>query len=472
MPMDTTAPHRTSATRRAARSSHRHPWLVRAHRAALIIFTTLVLFASSVSAQSAPEPPWATGDSRPRDLQIELLTFSPGDVIPSWFGHTAIAVVDRRHNIRRIYNYGMFNFDDEMLVNFTMGRLTFWVGEASYPGTLQMYKRLDRDVRIQVLDLPPEARMEVARKLAENIKPENRDYLYDHYYDNCSTRIRDLIDESIDGQLEEKTAAEQGSATLREHTRRHAYPNPVVDFLMTFGLNASVDEEITPWEEMFLPRELERNVDEMVYVDEDGRERPLVARKIVFYESDRRETPADPPLLWPWLLVLGGFAGGGALLLARWRSAHPEARGPRIAYGAYTAFFGAVLGGLGCVLAFLWVATDHVVAWRNWNLLLVHPLTAIIAPLGVFYALDRRWAARALRVLWLVHGAATLLALAIYFLPLVRQDTSVPLALFAPISLGFAAASWLLYRRAPALEEGTSDDDQARADDKTNEVES
>ena len=77
--------------------------------------------------------PWADGRSAPEDLEVSLVTFGPGDDIPSWFGHSALVVEDRRRGEARLYNYGMFDFDK--FARFALGRLEFWVGEASVGGT-------------------------------------------------------------------------------------------------------------------------------------------------------------------------------------------------------------------------------------------------------------------------------------------------------------------------------------------------
>src|SRR5688572_25748546 len=98
-------------------------------------------------ASIASPPPWATGESRGEDLTLSLVTFGRGDEVISWFGHGAIAVEDKGRKHGRLYNYGMFSFDDKMLFKFAMGRLEFWVGEASIAQTYQYYREDNRDVR-------------------------------------------------------------------------------------------------------------------------------------------------------------------------------------------------------------------------------------------------------------------------------------------------------------------------------------
>src|SRR5690606_3617895 len=122
---------------------------------------------------------------------------------------------------------------------------------------LRFYQRLNRDVDILVLNLSPEARKRMARHLADNVLPENRSYLYDHYRDNCSTRLRDAVDVGTGGRLRELLSA-PGRMTLREHTRRYTAVNPAMSFLLDLAMNDTIDQPLTRWDEAFLPDELER----------------------------------------------------------------------------------------------------------------------------------------------------------------------------------------------------------------------
>ncbi|MBM4378884.1 MAG: DUF4105 domain-containing protein, partial [Deltaproteobacteria bacterium] len=107
--------------------------------AAALCVLCLALPASARAA--VPLAPWADGRSAPEDLQVSLATFGPGDDVPSWFGHTALVVEDRRLKEERLYNYGMFDFDK--FARFALGRLEFWVGEAPVGPTFRMYAALD-----------------------------------------------------------------------------------------------------------------------------------------------------------------------------------------------------------------------------------------------------------------------------------------------------------------------------------------
>lgn len=395
-------------------------------------------------AHATPLPPWGTGESQGEDLSISLITFGPGDDVPSWFGHAALVVEDRRLRQGRLYNYGMFSFDERMLARYAMGRLEFWVGEASVGRTLDFYRSLNRSVRVQELALTPAQRVELARLLAQNVLPENRGYLYHHYNDNCSTRPRDMVDRVLGGSFR---AANQEPArmTLREHTRRYTAVNAGMSLLLDFLMNDEIDRPIARWEEAFLPEELERQV----------AAHSLAAQSWVYSEAQGRPaTPEQPPAYGPWLLGLGLLLGGGALGLAAWE----RRRGSRLArvlLGLECTAVGLGVGLPGTVLLLMWALTDHTVTYRNENLLLANPLTLLLAPLGVMLVFGSRRGRRWLGRLGLVLAGMAVLGLLLKALPPFNQDNWRLIALLLPVLVGMAGALRLVQAREPTAEGST-----------------
>jgi len=247
--------------------------------------TTIIL---SIFAFLAPllaaDIPWADGRSKAEDLRIKLVTFGPGDDIPSWWGHVGLLVEDLHYRRARIYNFGLFSFEDGMLFKFAMGRLIFAAGDFSVPGYLEWYRRQNRDVRIVRLDLPAEKRLWLAQKLVYYVRPENRRYLYHHYDENCATRLRDLLDEAVDGALY-RQADVPARMTLRGHTRRYVGHNAFMEMLLMYLMNDSIDKPIKEWQEMFLPDELERQVLRLTYQTADGKEHRLAENQLIFFTA-------------------------------------------------------------------------------------------------------------------------------------------------------------------------------------------
>ncbi len=427
--------------------------------AMLALVLALLLPASSVSAAT---PPWGQGMSRGEDLEITLVTFSPGDEVPSWFGHSAIGVRDNRLKRELIYNYGTFAFTDALVPQFLMGRLEFWVSAGSYKGTLRAYASRDRDVRIAVLDIPPESRLEIAEFLVENVKPENRVYLYHHYYDNCSTRLRDIIDEATGGQLSKAAKGTPSAMTLRGHTRRHATWR-ILEFGMSYLMGPEIDKDISVWETMFLPGELEKFARDFTYTNAAGEEVPIFAKEVVYYKAkNRAATPEGPQLLAPWLFLIGALFGGLAYLLrVRWNAAPAGSRSRRVLFGLYHAAMGVGVGGAGTIVALMWAFTNHTVVYGNHNVSLTSPVALAAVPLGLAFAFGKTGAGKWLERIWQACVAIAALGL-IAKLILPTHDNLLTYSIMAPtlagalasvLGLGAAVASG---ERAP----GSAPDDE------------
>ncbi|MCY1079751.1 Lnb N-terminal periplasmic domain-containing protein [Archangium lansingense] len=408
-----------------------------------------LLLLAATPARAQEMPPWGTGESRGEDLTIYLATFGPGDDVASWFGHGSLVVEDREHKQSRLYNYGMFSFDSTMLARYAMGRLEFWVDDAGPGGTFRFYRSLNRDVRLQELNLTPAQKVEMGKLLAVNVLPENRHYLYHHYNDNCVTRLRDAIDKVLGGKFHQAMSG-PGRMTLRDHTRRYSDVGPAMGLLLDFLMNDEIDKPVTRWQEAFLPDELERQVAEMQVVGEDGQSRPLVAKTLDIYAAQGRPvTPAEPPKYAPVLLLLGLALGGGAVGLGLWSRRRSGARAPRILLGLQNLLVGLVFGIPGLALFIMWLFTDHTVTYRNENLFLANPLTVLAVPLGIQLMRGSPRAVERLRRLWRVLAALGVLGLMLKLLPMFDQDNWRLIALLLPLSMGLEGACTLA--RAPAL---------------------
>ncbi|HLT30813.1 MAG TPA: DUF4105 domain-containing protein [Myxococcaceae bacterium] len=412
------------------------------------LFLLVTLGAGSAqAARELPAPSWASDEVQGEQLQVFYTRFGPGDDVPSWWGHAALGVQDLSTGQARLYNYGNFAFDQQMLARYAMGRLEFWVADASVNAYLRFYQRLNRDVDILVLNLSPEARKRMARHLADNVLPENRSYLYDHYRDNCSTRLRDAVDVGTGGRLRELLSA-PGRMTLREHTRRYTAVNPAMSFLLDLAMNDTIDQPLTRWDEAFLPDELERGMRELMVEDADGRRVPLVASTQTVHAAEGRSaTPEVPPNHIPWLLLLGVLYGALPLAWAFWWQR--GARAGRILLGAQTLVTGLVFGVVGLLLTLMWAFTDHVVVYRNENLSLVHPLWLATVWLGASLMRGRN-PHTARRLLWLggLFVGVALLWVLLKVLPGFDQNNWNVLALLLPIVVGHGAA-WARVALAP-----------------------
>lgn len=407
-----------------------------------------VLLLALASVNGAP--PWLTGESDPADLTVSLVTFSPGDTIPEWWGHTSFVVTDNKLKHQRLYNFGMFGpreggTNEDFIKDFIKGRLIFWVDDESVPWTFSLYRRLDRDVRVQDLDLDPPEALEIARRLATNILPENRYYRYHHYLDNCSTRPRDIIDAAIGGQLKAATA-DASKFTYRSQALRYSRVNPPFSIVLDFLQGPMIDQPMSRQGDAYLPDELEKQLAALQVKHADGSVRPMVKRSWNFFMSSRPKPPEVPPNFLLGEVLVGLLLGGVALALAFW--SRNGKRLSRVVFGLYQLLIGLVLGIFGAALGFLMAATDHDVTYGNENILQASPLSLGIIALAVMATWGSKRAEKWNRTWWALLAGLSLIGLVIS--PFTLQDNANVLALCVPVHLAFAAAWWRVKRVSAA----------------------
>jgi hypothetical protein len=336
-----------------------------------------------------------------------------------------------------------------MLMKYLRGQLEFWVAATPVDATFRLYRAENRSIRVSELNLSPSQRRSLAERLAFHALPENRTYLYDHYSNNCSTKLRDLLDSTLGGQLHRQFAG-PARLSLRGHTRRYTQQDPIVHMALLLWMNDSMERPLRSYEEAFLPDELERLVAEATIEDPTGRSVPLLKRSFSVFDAIRPPVPKNPSRAWPGLLVVGGLGGVSALLLALLM--RKGQRWARVLLGLHHAAIGLLVGILGSVAFFGLFTAWEVTKW-NENLFLASPLTLLGFPLGLALATGSPSAQRWLGRVWLLLGASTLLYIVLKALPSFDQDTHLPLALLGPLNVGCALAHLLLGRRT----QGASD---------------
>jgi len=363
------------------------------------------------------------------DMTISVLTMGPGDPTFSKFGHDAI-VVSEPGKKSRVYNFGTFSFQSKTLFrDFLSGRLRYWLSVGSLQGTLSSYRRQNRSLLIQRLDLEPAAAVAVAEALEENALPENKYYLYDHFRDNCSTRVRDVIDRRTGGAMH-RALNRPAALTYRDHALRLVADDWLLYIGLDLGLGPRVDARITEWDEGFLPERLARSLKGVRIPSAKGSV-PLVLEETVVFEAARDPLLETPPVRAPWLVALGLALGGVLALLFRLPS-----RAARIAAGALLGTLGLVSGLLGALLLFFWFFTNNEVAHKNANALLSPVVALALVPSGIAFAMGGSFGERLTKRT--LYACALLSALGIVFALVVGQDVARTASLFAPLWLAAA----------------------------------
>jgi hypothetical protein len=384
---------------------------------------------------------WAQADLPERGdyLTLKIAVMGPGNELYFWWGHIALVIEDSFTGESRFFDYGIFSFEtDNFFSNFALGRLRYSCGVSSTERSFRAYRNTNRDITMYTLDLPPQIRDEVRRFAETNVLPENKYYWYHHFRDNCSTRIRDIIDLATGGQFKAAFGDAPGRYTLRQHVRRHTWFSPFFDWILNFLMGQNIDTPITVWEEMFLPQEVGNRIADFTYTDTDGAARKLVTKVEELNRAVNRPAVLDVPRRqWPQELALGLGLSALIVLLAFLKRKSPAAS--RVSLGLLQSFLGLFFGIAGSVLFFMTFFTDHDYTYHNINIIYVNPLLLAAVPLGILYARGKGdgWRfppARLLRILWTYVFLGGVLTLLLRALPNFYQQNQVTLALILPFA--------------------------------------
>jgi hypothetical protein len=387
------------------------------------------------------------------------MTMGPGKQVWERFGHNAIWIHDPVRGTDQTYNYGLFDFGQEnFLLRFVQGRMWYWMQGFPAESYVESYRRANRSVWVQELEMSPAARQELQLFLEWNERPENRNYFYDYYRDNCSTRVRDALDRALGGVIRERTSRTPTGRTFRFHTLRLTSNDPPVYTGLLLGLGQPVDQPISVWEEMFLPLAMRVHFRNLTVAGPDGRRLPLVKSERTLFQSTEPPPPAQPPS-WTWSYLLGGLAIGGlAFGLA---GASQDSRLARTGFLATTWVWWLVSGIAGLVVTGLWGFTDHSAAYRNENVLQTNLLALPLLWFGTRLVFGSRSAARPAILLACVIAGLSAMGLLLKLLPQFDQVNGSIVALALAAHAGIGAGLWRLgrvpdqrTRRAPARASG------------------
>lgn len=291
--------------------------------------------------------------------QFSVLTCSRGDEIYSTFGHSAIRYRDSMRDIDWVYNYGLFDFyDPNFIPKFCMGRLDYMVAKESMMDFMGQYIYQRREVKEQVLDLSASDRDSLLAFLEWNILEENKFYRYDFLFNNCATKIIDVIEKNCAG-VSMKFFDEENKKTFREHIHANAQASvPWIDWGMDLALGMSVDARSTARQYCFLPE--------------------FVAKSIAISTSQNSSLVATENLIVPetprqsskWSLLWSPVAFALLILLLSIYLRIKYQSWSRLFYGML--FFALGLGGF--IIGFEWFFTEHSVTKNNLNLLWLNPV--------------------------------------------------------------------------------------------------
>ena len=397
--------------------------------------------------QPAPDPPASQEAPALPRLRVSLLTILPGSEIYSLWGHSALRITDEERGLDITYNYGTFDFEaGHFVLKFLHGNLDYTLSAYGFEASFRAYQSQGRPIIEQTLNLAPEQQQRLLDLLAVNLRPENRRYRYHFLFDNCSTRIRDILEAAL-GEEILRTPGTPGKAqpyaqppmqpssmqpssmhppmhTFRALIDPYQRAVPFLDAGIDILLGAPVDRPADWRARMFLPEYLMEAFGEANIRTEEAT-RPLVARTdtllwVAGYGAQGRHFPWETMVAWAFFAVA-----------LTW-----TLRRPGLVRTLDAPLFLAI-GLTGLLIAYLWFVSHHDVTNANRHLFWAWPVHALAAVL----LLVRRTPSRLLAIYMAAASAAT--GISILISPFVAQPfpaAFLPVALLAAVRAG--AIAW------------------------------
>lgn len=298
--------------------------------------------------------------------QISILTIGPGTSLNDAFGHNGIRVKTPYNDV--VYDYGRFPFNDpNFYLNFARGKLLYSQGFSDYYHVINFYKDQNRTIKEQVLNLTTQEKQDMHRYLINNSLPENKDYLYDFFYDNCATKIRDVSEEISNKNIVFHTPKALGKNTFRDLIQHNLFWNSWGSVGIDIALGSVIDKVATAYEHMFLPEYIYQFF-EIATLNSTG-EKLIIQSKDIYI---KRETLVKHNFLTSPFFFLSILS---ALIL--WMTYKNYKNQSQSKWLDFIIF--VITGMIGLFILLLWFATDHTATAYNYNLLWAFALNIVLA---------------------------------------------------------------------------------------------
>ncbi len=345
------------------------------------IFTILFFFSTVLVAET-------------KDYVISVLTIGPGSSLSDSFGHSAIRVQDKSKKYDLVFNYGVYDFNDpNFYSNFIKGYLNYSLGVSYYKDFKSSYISNNRSIKEQVLLFPDALNKKIADRLIFNSKTENKNYRYDYFSNNCSTIIKDIIDESlIDYDYENDYVVEKkGKNTYRNLIYENINKNSWGSLGIDICLGSYIDQEIDVKKNTFLPEYLFEYLNSSYYKHPDLSNKIKLVKKNNFinYENKEFQNLNSNNLFYSPLFIFIIISSFLLFLSSRDlnnKVIHLILQSTHI-----------ITSAIGFLLLFLWFFTDHFTSAYNYNLLWANPLNIIL----IFKSINKKWKIALLKLLLL-----------------------------------------------------------------------
>ena len=325
-----------------------------------------------------------------KDAEISIITIGPGKQLYDSFGHNAIRVSDPSNGKDLAFNYGTFDFNTpNFYIKFGQGKLPYALSVSTYDGFLRNYIAEKRWIKQQKLDLTYGEKIAIFEFLLNNAQPSNREYQYDFFFDNCATRIRDVLAVNLGSKLsyQEKQYA-PFLYSFRELIQQRLHWNSWGSLGIDIALGAVIDRTANPWEHQFLPDYVFESL-KSATITRNNKTSALIKKETTINNPGPRARNTAF-LLSPFFVFLVIALG------IVYRTLRDSKQQKRSRWLDTVLFF--VTGIVGVLLLVLWLATDHTATINNYNILWAFPVNLIFFTL-LSKKTPKKWLSRYLSFL-------------------------------------------------------------------------
>ena len=325
------------------------------------IFKTAALIILSLSPLAQAQNEWLS------KVDIYLHTVDRGTMVYDNFGHTAIRVHNKNTGDDMVYNWGIFDFANpvDFSLKFYKGILVYRLGVYPYQNALAFYDREKRTVWEDKINFSNEEKLIFLKRLDWNNLPENREYNYHYFFDNCSTRVRDYFSEALSGALENDLSKEATGRKFRDAVREGYNTNPEIYFALDTLMNGNIDADMSKWQEMFLPAKLRG------YLLERSSPKPFFSESKVLMQFN---SPVPSALNGFQIIAIILTILNCGIFYSTLKNKKKLAK----ASWSVNAIFILIFGIVGLTMLLNWILSGHIDLHHNANMFLLWPTDLIL----------------------------------------------------------------------------------------------
>jgi len=319
------------------------------------------------------------------NLRISLLTVEPrANQVYTIFGHTALRLQNAEPSYDVVFNWGTFDFNKPNFIPlFMKGETDYFLSVSDFSSFYYSYAMGNATITEQILNIPEDQKDALIAMLQNNLHPENLEYRYNFIFDNCTSRVRDIIENFCGGQLNYPEQKEE--VTFRKLIHECTKPYPWLEAGIDCLIGNGADSLVSVRNELWLPVKLKEALDHSAVTGKDGSRYPIVLSSHIILSSQEEEeedntsgSSLNGPLISGYLLLV--------LLIGILFAAYLKKR--RYRFVPAVLFLVAGIGG--CIVAITCFFSIHPCTWPNWNIVWLHPFH-LIGFAGFFFRRMNRW---------------------------------------------------------------------------------